>query len=109
MPGGKFSVYVIELDRAVLDEPKFRKRNPNADPEKECFYVGQTLQHIADRVRVHMEGERHYNRFVRKYRLKERPDIYEQYNPLFSRSDAEDKEKWLAEKLIAEGHGVWWN
>ena len=35
-------VYVIELHNDVLDEPKFRKANPDYLPGKPCVYVGMT-------------------------------------------------------------------
>ena len=36
------NVYVVELSRDVLLEPKFRKSNPDYEPGKPCVYVGMT-------------------------------------------------------------------
>ncbi|HBH37935.1 MAG TPA: hypothetical protein DDX06_06055 [Curvibacter sp.] len=37
-----YHVYVIELSKAVLDEPRFRKSNPGYVEGKPCVYVGMT-------------------------------------------------------------------
>jgi hypothetical protein len=37
-----YHVYVIELSKAVLDEPRFRKSNPNYREGQPCVYVGMT-------------------------------------------------------------------
>jgi len=34
------SVYVVELDRDVLNSKKFYAANPDHNPALECFYVG---------------------------------------------------------------------
>jgi hypothetical protein len=36
------SVYVVELALDVLDEPRFRKANPDYNYGKPCVYVGMT-------------------------------------------------------------------
>ena len=44
MPKAKHhhSVYVVELDEAVLKQKKFCAANPNFDPYLSCLYVGMT-------------------------------------------------------------------
>ena len=42
-----------------------------------------------------------YGRFLRR-------DLYEEYNPLPSRKEAEAMEEALARRLRLKGHGVWW-
>ena len=37
-----YHVYVIELSKEVLDEPRFRKSNPNYREGQPCVYVGMT-------------------------------------------------------------------
>jgi len=37
-----YHVYVIELSKDVLDEPRFRKANPGYRAGKPCVYVGMT-------------------------------------------------------------------
>ena len=38
----RYRVYVIELDRAVMQIRAFRERNPDARADKPCVYVGST-------------------------------------------------------------------
>ena len=42
MPKERHFVYVIELDKDVLYEPKFKKANPGFETGKPCDYVGMT-------------------------------------------------------------------
>ena len=42
MPHPHYSVYVIELSKDVLYEPKFKRCNPGYIPGKPCVYVGMT-------------------------------------------------------------------
>jgi len=41
-PLPRYRVYVIELDRAVMQIRAFRERNPDARADKPCVYVGST-------------------------------------------------------------------
>jgi hypothetical protein len=43
------------------------------------------------------------------YGIKLRPDLYEKYNPIPTRKDAEEIEEMLGEKLRSQGFGVWYN
>lgn len=43
------------------------------------------------------------------YGLKLRPDLYEQYNPIPTRKDAEAIEEMLGIGLRNRGYGVWFN
>jgi hypothetical protein len=40
----RYPVYVIELDRAVMQIRAFRERNPDARSDKPCVYVGSTCR-----------------------------------------------------------------
>ena len=42
MPKERHYVYVIELDKDVLYESKFKKANPEYEAGKPCVYVGMT-------------------------------------------------------------------
>ena len=99
------SVYVIELDRAVLEDPRFVKANPSHDPEKACYYVGLTGLAPEERFEKHKEGYKS-NTYVRQYGLWLCPHLYEEYNPL-SYEDAREMETTLAEMLRAKRHAVW--
>ena len=102
----KYSVYVIELDPAVRQVQKFRNRNPRMNPLIPCFYVGSTWQTPDQRFDQHKQGYKS-NRYAKRFGLQLRPDIFESYNPIPSRKDAEELEEYLANRLRAQGHGVW--
>jgi len=107
-PGGHYNVYVIELDRGVMNSKKFRKRNRSVDPCKPCFYVGYTWHNPEYRFKQQLSGEKS-SYFPRTYGKKLRPDIYGIYNPMKTKGDAERMKEELAEWLETQGHGVWWN
>lgn len=98
-------VYVIELDKKVLKDRKFRAANPDHDPAKPCFYVGSTGMSPEMRFINHKRGYKG-NRFVQKYGLRLRPDLYEVYNPLPWEA-AVELEAELAESLREERCAVW--
>ena len=60
------------------------------------------------RFKQHKEGYKS-NYFAKKYGLRLVSEFYEKYNPIPSRKDAEDLEKYLALKLRKEGYGIWFN
>ena len=101
------SVYVIELDKAVLADRKFAAKNPVHDPAKACLYVGMTGKTPEERFTQHKAGVKSC-RYVKKFGLWLRPRLFARFNPMTfevcQRVEAE-----LAEKLRAEGHAVWQN
>ena len=60
------------------------------------------------RFKQHKEGYKS-NTFARRFGLKLVPKLYEKYNPIPSRKDAEELEQYLANKLKKELYGVWFN
>ena len=104
-----FYVYVIELDPEVQKSGRFRKANPRMNRMLPCFYVGQTAKRPEARFRQHLKGGRLSNSFVRRYGRRLHPGLYRKYNPIPTRKDALDLEKYLAGKLRTGGHGVWTN
>ncbi|MDD9888474.1 MAG: GIY-YIG nuclease family protein [Candidatus Marinimicrobia bacterium] len=104
----KYYVYVIELDSTVADIKKFRKENPKYFMNNHCVYVGQSSRKPDVRFEQHKEGYKS-NRYAKKFGLKLRPDLYEKYNPIPTRKDAEAIEKMVAEQLRNQGFGVWFN
>ena len=106
-PAKRFSVYVIELDQAVLKSKRFRDKNPDHDPEKPCFYVGMTARTPQERFEQHMRGHKS-GRYVRKHGKYLRRRLFNRYNPM-TYEDAVAKEPWLARLLRERGHGVWQN
>jgi hypothetical protein len=91
----EYSVYVIELDESK------RRGTPNP-----AVYVGQTVRSPAERLAQHLSGERS-SRHVRGHAVQLRRDLYERYNPLATRVEAEAKEAWLADLLRSEGYDVY--
>ena len=103
-----YYLYVIELDTKVLKSKKFRTKNPNFIYGNRCFYVGQSARAPMLRFKQHKEGYKS-NYFAKTYGLRLVSEFYEKYNPIPSRKDAEDLERYLALKLRKEGYGIWFN
>ena len=99
------NVYVVELSRDVLYEPKFRKANPGYDPAKPCVYVGMTGLSPDERFDKHKAGFKS-NKFVLLYGVRLLPELYEMYNPM-PYEGAREMEVELAIGLKEEGYGVW--
>ena len=104
----RYYVYVIELDRLVADLKKFRNKNPKYIKGNNCVYVGQSTRKPEIRFEQHKEGYKS-NTFEKRFGLKLRKDLYEKYNPIPTRKDAEEIETMLGKALRAGGMGVWFN
>lgn len=104
----KYYVYVIELDSAVAELSKFRSRNPKYIKGNDCVYVGQSAKKPTLRFDQHKEGCKS-NKYAKLFGLKLRPDLYEKYNPIPTRKDAEEIESMLGNELRKLGYGVWYN
>lgn len=102
-------VYVVELSRRVLEEPRFLKANPHYYPllpdSKPCVYVGMTGLQPDERFDKHKAGIK-ANRFVREYGLRLLPALYEVYNPMPYEA-AREMEVELAIGLREAGYAVW--
>ena len=104
----KYYVYVIELEVKVAGLRKFRLKNPKYIKGNDCVYVGQSSKKPEIRFEQHKEGYKS-NKYAKHYGLKLRPDLYEKYNPIPTRKDAEEIEVMLGENLRNQGYGVWFN
>ena len=104
----QYFVYVIELDSVVMDRKKFRVKNPNYINGNDCVYVGQSSRKPFLRFEQHKEGYKS-NKYAKYYGIKLRPDLYEKYNPIPTRKDAEEIEEMLGNELRSRGYGVWFN
>ena len=104
----QYFVYVIELDQTVSGIKKFRDNNPKYFKGDSCVYVGQSSKKPYVRFEQHKEGYK-ANVYAKKYGLKLRPDLYEKYNPIPTRKDAEEIEEMLGKSLRKMGYGVWFN
>ena len=98
-------VYVAELSRDVLPEPRFRKANPGYARKKPCVYVAMTGLTPDERFDKH-KAEIKSNKFVRWYGLRLLPERDECYNPMPYEA-AREMEVELAIGLREEGYGVW--
>jgi hypothetical protein len=56
----------------------------------------------------HKEGYKS-NVYAKNFGLVLRPDLFEKYNPIPTRKDAEEIEAMLARQLQEKGYGVWFN
>jgi predicted GIY-YIG superfamily endonuclease len=99
------NVYVIELDKAVVFEPRFRRANPNHDAARPCVYVGMTGLTPEKRFEKHKAGVK-ANRFVERYGLRLLPELYAYANPMPFEA-AREMEVDLAIALREQGYGVW--
>ena len=50
------NIYVIELDKEILQLKKFREANPDYQEGKPCVYVGMTGKTPTERFEQHKEG-----------------------------------------------------
>ena len=103
-----YNVYVIKLDKEVLKSKKFRERNPHLNPRRSCFYVGQTTHDPVTRFKQHKQGYK-ANSYVKRYGIRLVWRKFQRYNPIETRKEAEQVERWLTNKLRKKGHGVWSN
>ena len=103
-----YYVYVIELDPAVGNLRKFRAKNPKYIKGNGCVYVGQSSRKPNIRFEQHKEGYKS-NKYAQQFGLKLRPDLFEKYNPIPTRKDAEEIEEMLGKELRKRGLGVWFN
>ena len=98
-------VYVIELARSVMLEPRFKRANPDYDPTKPCVYVGMTGLSPDVRFDKHKAGIQS-NSYAQNFGLHLLPALYECYNPM-PYEGALDMEVELAIALREQGYGVW--
>jgi hypothetical protein len=101
-----YYVYVIRLDKTVQKSRKFRRLNPNLNPNLPCYYVGQSVHPPETRFWQHKQGYKS-NRFAKEYGLGLCPQLYEKLNPIETRKEAEHFEEKLTDSLRIKGHGVW--
>lgn len=86
MTTNQYYIYAFELN----NDPKY-------------VYVGQSYLTPEERRQQHIHGP-HKARSIRHCKIgKLRPDLYEQYNPIATRKEAERMEAWLAEDLMQRG------
>jgi hypothetical protein len=109
-----YYVYVIELDRAFAATTKAKEANPHARSDKPCIYVGSSSRTPEERFNQHIEGTRNdrgplFSRVVNRYGVRLRPRLYQRYNPIANREEAELKERELTQRYRRRGYTVWSN
>ena len=62
----KYYVYVINLDKKVLNIKRFREENPDYIEGKPCVYVGQSVLEPKVRFEQHLNGYK-ANRYAKKF------------------------------------------
>ena len=100
-----YSVYVVELSKEVLNEPRFRKANQDYRLGFPCVYVGMTGLAPDVRLDKHKAGIQS-NRFVQQWGVRLRPELYEHHNPM-PYDDARLMEVEVGIQLRRLGWGVW--
>jgi len=100
-----YSVYVVELDSAILKNRKFQEQNPDRQTGKLCLYVGMTGLEPAKRYENHKKGYKSSAK-VKKFGKCLRPDLFPPGNPM-TYSDATAKETAWADQLRSRGYAVW--
>jgi hypothetical protein len=100
-----YHVYVIELSKDVLTEPRFLRANPGYRSGQPCVYVGMTGLDPDVRFDKHKAGIQ-ANRFAQRYGLRLLPDLYEAWNPM-RHDEACTREVEIGIELRLAGFGVW--
>jgi len=101
----RHNIYVVELDKKVLEDRKFTEANPNYNPAKPCVYVGITGLTPEKRFANHKAGIK-ANKYVKNYGIRLRPRLFSKYNPM-TYEEAQIIEVELASRLRRKGYGVW--
>ena len=107
-PQRRDNVYVIELDDAIRELPKFSEANPNARLDLPCLYVGMTGLTPEQRFENHKAGKKAGKKYVTRFGIRLVPELYAGLNPM-TREQAKVEEPALAERLRKRGFAVWQN
>jgi predicted GIY-YIG superfamily endonuclease len=102
---GLYSVYVAELETAVLRNGKFKEKNPRYQTAQACYYVDVTNLSVDLRFDQHMHGIKD-NGFVRMHGIALCPNFTVDFAPSPFRV-AVEREASLARRLRAQGCGAW--
>ena len=99
------NVYVIELDKEVLQFKDFVMANPAYKEGMPCLFVGETRHAPKKRFNYHLVGYKSHE-YVRRYARRLAPEYYANLNPV-NCDQAKEVENHLAAKLRAMGYAVW--
>lgn len=98
-------VYAIELDKSVLQDPKFKEKNPNYINGKPCVYIGMTSLDVGERYTQHLSGI-NSSRIAKHWGRGLISDLVTPRKPTLRRW-AIKQERSTARQLRASGYGVW--
>jgi hypothetical protein len=99
------NIYVIELDKEVLQFDEFLRANPHYKKGMPCLFVGETRHTPQKRYNYHLVGYKSHE-FVRRYARRLAPEYYASINPV-SCDNAKAEEHRLADRLRELGYAVW--
>lgn len=102
-PSADRHVYVIELDRKVLNKENFVKENPDYVEGQPCVYVGMSVHEPKIRYEQHKCGYK-ANRFAHQYGMYVRA---KRCRAGLTWKQAVDAEVAVAERLRSKGWAVW--
>jgi hypothetical protein len=74
--------------------------------EKAAVYVGQSAKTPEERFAQHRRGER-ASRYVRDHGVRLKPRLYNAYDPVTTRAEAEALERHVADRLRRKGFTVY--
>ena len=106
--GKEYRVYVLELEKEVYGEKKFRERNKEyqlADG-KPTVYVGQTSKTVEERSADHRSGHLS-SPLVREFFKRAMPEEYQHLKVCRTEKKALWLEQETADRLRSKGWGVW--
>lgn len=103
-----YSVYVIRLKVAVLENRKFARANPNHVTYKPCVYVGSTALTPEQRYERHLNGKTG-SKWVKLYHIGIHRRLTNRQGQFQTRDEAEAHERVLATRLRNKGYAVWSN
>ena len=98
-------VYVIELDKEVLQFDDFMLANPKYKEGMPCLFVGETRHSPKKRFNYHLVGYKSHE-YIRRYARRLAPEYYASLNPV-NADQAKEVENHLAAKLRRMGYAVW--
>ncbi len=104
----KYSVYVIRLQSAAMNEPKFARANPEFDHRKPCVYVGSTARAPEQRYEDHLT-KKTGSKWVKQFHICLHKTLTEKQPTYSTRKEAEFAVFVLAMHLRNRGYGVWTN
>ena len=99
------NLYVIELDKKVLQDENLVKQNPQYKEGMPCLYVGMTKYTPEKRFNYHLVGYKSHE-YIRRYAKRLAQEYVSNAKPL-TYEEALAEEHNLADRLKDMGCAVW--